>query len=290
MSDPRRTKKDREKGQVRHTGGSHNAMESISLKTYAPVGHCIYCGCTTNLEREHIIPFGLDGTAVLPKSTCRTCAKLTGRQEEIVLRGPMWAIRVYRELRSRTKHRDAPKTYPLTVIRHEAEEVVDLPAQEYPILLHFPTFAAPAFLRPEGYKSGIRLSGMNTIALGPPPEEVARRLGATSISLTQEYEPVAFARVVAKIAYATAAAEGLLKLVEGNPYIVQSILGSVDDIGRWVGTIDGPVEAFAGQLHRILFHRDDEQGLLLGEVQLFSDSQAPRYGVILGKLAPVSPS
>ena len=43
-----------------------------------------------------------------------------------------------------------------------------------------------------------------------------------------------------------------------------------------------------GQLHRILFHRDDQQGLLLGEVQLFSDSQAPRYGVILGELAPVS--
>jgi hypothetical protein len=260
-------------------------MENISSKPYAPQGRCIYCGCTINLEREHIIPFGLGGTAVLPKASCRACAKLTGRQEEIVLRGPMQAIRVYREIQSRTKHRDAPKAYPLTVIRRGVEEVLDLPAKDYPILLHFPTFAPPGFLSPGGYDSGIRLSGIHTVAFGPSPEEVAQRLGATSIILTQEYEPVAFARVVAKIAYAMAAAEGLLELVEVNPPVVQSVLGSVNEIGRWVWTLNGPVEAFDGQLHRILFHRNDDRGILIGEVQLFSDSQAPRYGVIIGRLS-----
>ena len=73
-------------------------------------------------------------------------------------------------------------------------------------------------------------------------------------------------------------------LVESKPSVVQSILGAVDDIGRWVGTLSGPAKSVAGQLHRLLFHRDDEKGLLFGEVQLFSDSQGPRYVVILGKL------
>ena len=259
-------------------------MESISSKEYAAIGHCIYCGCTESLEREHIFPFGLNGSAVLPKSSCRPCAKITGRQEQIVLRGSMWAVRAYRGLKSRTKHKDAPETYPLTVIRQGAEEVVELPAKEYPILLPFPIFAQPAFVNPAGYRSGIEILGIQTIAFGPAPEEVARRLGATTIRITREHEPVAFARVIAKIAYAAAAAEGLLDLVESKPSVVQSILGAVDDIGRWVGTLSGPAKSVAGQLHRLLFHRDDEKGLLFGEVQLFSDSQGPRYVVILGKL------
>jgi hypothetical protein len=46
-------------------------------KRSSPVGYCIYCQATDELTNEHILPFGLSGTAVLPKSSCKACAKIT---------------------------------------------------------------------------------------------------------------------------------------------------------------------------------------------------------------------
>ena len=259
-------------------------LNILNGRSYDPVGYCIYCGAKNNLQKEHILPFGLSGTAVLPDSTCSKCARVTGRQEQIVLRGPMWPVRVYREFKSRTKHKNAPEEYPLTIMRGSVQETVMLPLDEYPILLHFPIFPPPAFLNPSGYTKGIRINGVATVSFGPKPAEVSRNLGATNISLTQDPKPVSFARVIAKIAYAFAAAERTLDKIRGDPLVLPAILGNTDDIGRWVGTITDPIQAFDGQLHRILLHEDRQKGLLIGDVQLFSDSHAPRYGVIIGNL------
>jgi hypothetical protein len=159
-----------------------------------------------------------------------------------------------------------------------------LPLDEYLILLHFPIFPPPAFLNPFGYTNGIQIKGIATISFGPKPAEVSRNLGATSISLTQDPEPVSFVRVVAKIAYAFAAAERTLDKIRRDLLVSPAISGNTDDIGHWVGTITDPIQVFDGQLHRILLHEDCQKGLLIGDVQLFSDSQAPRYGVIMGIL------
>lgn len=49
---------------------------------YAEVRECIYCGSEEqNLTDEHIIPFGLGGKLVLPKSSCKSCAKITSQFE-----------------------------------------------------------------------------------------------------------------------------------------------------------------------------------------------------------------
>nr|QNO50507.1 hypothetical protein EGLMOMJH_00046 [Methanosarcinales archaeon ANME-2c ERB4] len=158
-------------------------LNILNGRSYDPVGYCIYCGAKNNLQKEHILPFGLSGTAVLPDSTCSKCARVTGRQEQIVLRGPMWPVRVYREFKSRTKHKNAPEEYPLTIMRESVQETVMLPLDEYPILLHFPIFPPPAFLNPSGYTNGIRINGVATVSFGPKPAEISRNLGATSISL-----------------------------------------------------------------------------------------------------------
>jgi len=261
-----------------------SSMKRLNNVTYKPVGRCIYCGATTDLRKEHILPFGLNGTAVLPEATCGRCAQITGRVEQTVLRGPMWAVRVFRDLKSRRKHKDAPKTYPLTVLRGDHEEIVELPIEKYPILLHFPLFSPPALLEPEGYVSGIRVTGVATVSFGPRPEDVIKTLGVTTIRTSQKQEPVAFARMLAKIAYAMAAAEDQLRLIKGDAPVLPAILGKTDDIGRWVGTLTQPFQRYSGLLHRVLIHRDDKRGLLIGEVQLFSDSQTPSYVVILGRL------
>jgi hypothetical protein len=164
------------------------------------------------------------------------------------------------------------------------EQSIELPINEFPILLHFPIFEPPAYLNPNAYEKGILMSGVVTVSFGPRPEEVARTLGATSISITQNQEPVAFARMIAKIAYSWAAAEGKLRLLRSVSPVVPAILGKRDDIGRWVGTVTDPIEKHVGLLHRILIHEDQDRHLLIGEVHLFSDSETPKYGVILGQI------
>ena len=262
------------------TGDAH----ILNNRKYLPVGHCIYCGDTSTLSREHILPFGLSGTAELPEASCEKCRKITGHFEQMVLRGPMWAVRVYRRLKSRTKHEQAPRTYPLTVVRGGQEAVVSLPGEEYPILLHFPVFPPPAILDPEGYRTGIRIKGMATISFGPRPDETLKRLGADEIRLPQDLKPVAFARMLAKIAYAWAAAEGQLDAINGESPVVPAILGKTDDIGRWVGTLDRPSSNAVSALHELAIHRDASNEMLIAEVRLFADSQTPSYGIILGRI------
>ena len=265
-------------------------MDEVTKKilngtSYSPVGRCIYCGATGKLEKEHILPFGLSGTATLPKSSCRACAAITGTFERIVLRGPFLAVRVYRDLKSRTKYEKAVKTIPLSYIRDGKEHTIALDIDKYPMLLHFPIFAPPVYLtgNPE-YTSGIILSGIASVLFGPQPEDFAKSLGASEVQVASDSQPVAFARMIAKIAYAFAIAEGVMDDVEGDSFVLPSILGKADDIGRWVGTLAKPIQTYVDQLHQIVIHYEKENGLLITEVRLFADSETPSYGVILGKL------
>ena len=260
-------------------------VKILNQKVYPAVEHCIYCGATDRLETEHILPFGLSGTASLPKSSCRECATITGSFEQTVLRGPFWPIRVYRELKSRTKHRNSPSTLPISLVRNGTEQTVELKINEYPMLLHFPLFVPPAYLsQTPDYKAGITMTEVASVLFGPRPEDVAKALGATQLKLSANYQPVAFARMIAKIAYAFAVAEGAAGDLEGESFVLPAILGKTDEIGRWVGTLTKPYETHREFLHRIEFHYEKERKLLFGEVQLFSDSQTPSYGVVLGKL------
>jgi len=62
---------------------------------------------------------------------------------------------------------------------------------------------------------------------------------------------VAFARMLAKIAYAWAAAEGQLNALDGESPVLSAILGKTDDIGRWVGTLDRPSSGANNALHNL---------------------------------------
>ncbi len=260
------------------TGG----IKDVGKVAYPPAGHCIYCTATDDLRREHIIPFGLSGNAVLPFATCRKCANITSGFETQVLRGPMRSVRVLRELRSYSKHRGAPVTERLDIKRNGVRETVELRIDEYPTLLHFPTFAPPGLLTGQS-RPGIEITGVVSVSFAPSPQAVLARLGGQEIVLeSQPDRPVAFARMIAKIGYAMAFAEGALSRVDGPSPVLPAILGEVDDIGRWVGTLTEPIRKYPGLLHRIAIREDLDRRLIVAEVQLFADSETPSYGVILG--------
>lgn len=260
------------------------SLEKMERKRYSPYGECIYCGAKGSLTSEHIIPFGLGGTLELPQSSCVRCAAETSKVERAVLRGELRPVRVFRALQSRRKHRGAPDFYPLVIFRNGKEETVDLPLDKYPILVAFPDFTPPRLALGGATKAGIDVVGITTVSFGANPTAVLQELGATSLKPSVETHPAEFARMVAKISYAMAAATGALSDIEGISPIRDVILGTNTHIGDYVGTLTYPPAAYEGQLHRVVVLPDASSGQLLADVQLFSDSYAPRYGVLLGKL------
>lgn len=262
-----------------------NELDNATGKRFPPIGRCIYCPSTENLSDEHIFPFALGGTAVLPQASCKSCRTITGRFEQEVLRGAMWPVRMFRELQSRTKFSEAPRTRPVTVTdRAGASEVIHVGYADAPVVFSFPLFAVPAFLDPEEYQAGIRLRGLATVGFGSTPESLAATFDARQVRWEADYRYVSFARMLAKIAYASAIAQGGLNLFDGEAYVLPAILGTRDDIGRWVGTLTKPYENHKGRLHRVDFGESKEKDLLMAEVQLFSDSETPSYGIILGQI------
>lgn len=117
------------------------SLQKIERKSYPPYGKCIYCDGLDALTTEHIVPFGLGGNLELPQASCVRCAAETSKIERAILRGDLRPVRVFRALQSRRKHHDAPSVYPLVVVRGSVEETVDLPLENYPILVAFPDFA-----------------------------------------------------------------------------------------------------------------------------------------------------
>lgn len=87
----------------------NSKLPMLDHHKYPPYGECIYCGESSDLRIEHIVPFGLSGNLELPESTCKSCADITSKIEMVILRGELWAVRVFRELQSRRKHGSAPK-------------------------------------------------------------------------------------------------------------------------------------------------------------------------------------
>jgi len=264
--------------------GSAACIDDLAKIVYQPVGYCIYCFAGEDLRREHIIPFGLDGTAVLPAASCPKCAKITSAFEAQVLRGPFRSVRLLRKLRSRSKHRDTPTTGRLKVVRNEVPETIELPIDEFPVLLHFPVFGLPRFLVDKDHP-GIDVVGLASVSFGPSPDVVLERLGAEKLVVESGRDrPVAFARMIAKIGYSMAVADGTLSRLDGPCLVLPAILQEPEAIGLWVGTLTDPIRKYPGLLHRIAVREDRQRGLLFAEVQLFADSEAPSYAVILGRL------
>lgn len=263
----------------------YHAIEKIERRRYQPYGKCIYCDAVDGLTDEHIVPFGLGGTLILPESSCARCAAETSRIERAILRGELRPVRVFRALQSRRKHKGAPSSYPLIIVRGGVEETVELPLEQYPILVPFPDFEPPRLAVGGQLKQGIGVAGHVTISFGADPVSVCRDMGATSIKPYVRTQPAQFARMVAKIGYSMAAATGALSLIDGPSPIREVILGTNPYIGDYVGTLTYPLDAHEGQLHRIVVLPDLKTGQLVADVQLFSDSRAPRYGVLLGRLS-----
>jgi HNH endonuclease len=108
-----------------------------------PVGHCIYCGQVPSdqpLTDEHIIPFSLGGELLLPASSCRSCAAITGHIEGIVCGSMLKAVRTHFGMKSRR-----PKKSTLPV--KGSAPTVEVPINDHPFYLVLEVFERPQILK-----------------------------------------------------------------------------------------------------------------------------------------------
>jgi len=202
---------------------------------FNPVGECIYCGQQDDLTDEHIIPYALGGTMVLPQSSCKPCAAMTSKFERKVLRGFMYKGRIVADLPSRRKSK-RPMKIPIEFI--SPQETVfekELPISEALAVIHLPLLTPPAVLCGRPPSDHIHYEAIETIHIGADLKEVLsvnRAVGAQFKDRVYIYD---FAKMLAKIAYANVVANVGLLPRKDSP-LLPLIRGDRNDFSNWLGS------------------------------------------------------
>jgi hypothetical protein len=267
-------------------------LPAHSDKRYDAVGGCIYCGSTSSLSDEHIVPLGLGGRWVLPKASCRDCAKKTSSAELAFLRTMFGPLRMYYDMPTR-RPRERPEKLPLKVkLTPEADwSYIDVDQKIYPFLVLFPVFGMPDEL--SGYTtSGERGAAARTFwirgasfrdGLIPHLEALAAELKVAAIEPTATARVPEFVRTVAKIAHAFAVAE--IGLDSFRPFLTPMICqaetsNSVQYVGGLMHT-----EPRTSALHEISFgtHTCIRPDIVGVRIRLFATLETPTYFVAVGQ-------
>ncbi|MCJ2053696.1 HNH endonuclease [Methylobacterium sp. J-070] len=257
------------------------------MKTYDPVGRCIYCGEDKGrLGEEHIIPLGLDGNIVLPLASCDDCSTITGKFEGVVQRTMLGNIRVKLGMKTRRK-KDRPKKLDIFIKTSAGEEATPVPVSEFPHMFALPLLGKARVLHglPE-FHSDVIGCGFWANA----PEDEVRpylkdenhklRIGAVRADF--------FCRMLSKIAYSFAVAEfgyGAFK-----PLVLPIILGKSNNYGHLVGG-DPQAPLASEHLHDVSWEYQIVrlQVYIVVNIRLFSKAGAPQYHVVVGTTGIITP-
>jgi hypothetical protein len=256
-------------------------------KKYKPVGVCIYCGSKEKLTDEHIIPLGLNGEIVLPKASCPKCNAVTSSFEQSVLRGNIRHVRAALGFPTR-RPKDMPKTFPLLITVNGQESTIQVPAAESLVVLPFPLFGLPGFIAGIAPKAGIGINGFVNVHFGADPQILMARYGAEKVGMVLRVDSIAFARMLAKIAYCTVVGELGYDALSEN-FVLAAIRGESNDLGTWVGSGgDATPPTMLNVQHSAIYSIYEKEGqrVLTVFIKLFSNSPAPAYAIVLGRPAP----
>jgi hypothetical protein len=239
------------------------------------IGRCVYCGDTSDLSDEHIIPLGLGGEWQLLKASCRRHRDLTSAFETQVLHRDLLALRTTLGLRTR-RPRKRPTQLPLTLHSLQGETHVTLPVTAHPGGAAFPTFPPPSCLADGGSTENSK-PGWVVRSHFPSLVALSKSYGATHYNETA-VDRLAFARLLGKIAYCFAAGclhpdslfdSCLLPLIEG----------SNSDFSPWIGGSSGaPVHTAPEGHHVTLAIRPPG---IVAYVSLLAELDLPEYTVVV---------
>jgi hypothetical protein len=242
------------------------------------VGACIYCGATDEpLQREHAVPYGLNGTWTLRRASCAACANLTHRFERDALKGLWPSIRAVLAMRTRRQH---SATLPLVIEKDGTQRTIQVLAGDYPLYLPLPIFPPPSAIASAALPDGAPSFEMRFLHIaGPSFETAAARYAADFVGARLTFSPREFGRMLAKIAFCAGVGALGLAPFKQTP-IRRVILGDDLNISRWVGCWDGETLNDPQGLHAIQIRASGTDVHVV--IRLFAQFGTPEYHVLLG--------
>jgi hypothetical protein len=267
------------------------ALPLHEAKRYPAVGQCIYCGSTDKLTDEHIVPFSLGGRWVLPKASCRNCAKVTGAFEGEFARTILGPLRMLYNLPTR-RPKDRPRHLPLKVKYPSSTdwEVAYVDRDICPFLIGMPIYPMPdAVTGAVTVKNrGAATSQMWLRGGGFWDDRnqhlqwLCNALGATEVMPTATLHTEPFCLTLAKVAHSFAVAElGLSSFV---PFLTTMIRErNTSNRAEYVGGGSGnePATALLHQLNFQTFETSDR--VIAVEIRLLGILGTPTYSVAVGR-------
>lgn len=202
------------------------------------IGHCIYCGAITDLTREHVFPYSLGGTWVLQDASCRTCAGITKKFEELVSRKMLHGHRTLFRYPTR-RPKDRPTHIPIGTIKGGRILEHHVPVDESPLVpVALPIFRLPLLLETPPGRDDMQV----WIGACDPTNEAYKRKrdvllksGDRALAFKYDVDPFAVMKLVAKLAHCAAMASFGDRI--RSPFLPQYILGEKKDIRRVVGSL-----------------------------------------------------
>jgi hypothetical protein len=251
------------------------------IRNYDPVWKCIYCGnSTSTLGKEHIVPFSLFGTLVLPRSSCDNCGKLTSQIERIANEKLFHSIRLIHNFPSRK-----PGERPTCLTFQSKIGTVLAPISNsfgtYPIF----KLNEPGFLI-NHTKFDFDWVGCSLNSITIKPQDPALFKQFNSWTFSQEFDINTYAKLMVKIAHGFASAE--LDIDNFDAWIPDILLNNKEELLPYVvGSLpneDSPSN-HTYELNYSIYPWEGGEGInhfIQVKIRLFAYMGGPTTTVIVG--------
>jgi len=260
-------------------------------KQYAAVGQCIYCKSFTALTKEHIVPYALGGTWVLPKASCSDCAKITTTFEGQFCRTILGPLRMLFNMPTR-RPKERPKHLALKVKYPNSSdwELAYVDRDICPFLVGLPLYPLPSALTGIS-NEGNRGSATKSLWLRGGGfwkdrekhlQWLCDALEAVAVMPTAEVKTDPFCLTLAKIAHAFTSAE--LGINAFTPFLTRMIRErDLSTTTQYIGGGEGN-EAPSTHLHQIeFFETATSRDLITVRIRLLTVLGTPTYYVVVGR-------
>jgi hypothetical protein len=169
------------------------------------VGRCIYCADGVGEGDEHIIPYSLNGTQILPRASCHDCERITSYIDGFAAREVFYQVRSSDGMQTRT---GLPDEFPVILNFSDGrQERVMVPADIHPATLVLPRFEPPGLLSGRKPDGNFRFQRTAWMRESDAFDEFKRSRGAISAEVDVSIKPQQLSRVLAKIAHSFAVAQ-----------------------------------------------------------------------------------
>jgi hypothetical protein len=247
-------------------------------KIYDPVGCFIYCGTASEpLTDEHIIPLGLAGEHVLPRSSCKECARVTGRFEGVVLRTIFGDIRMRNQFPTR-RRKQRPKQRPINT--ESGTKLV--PTTEYPAPYVVYQFGKCGLLLDA--PPGLILPHHNVSLISDPTHDAFKTKHKWDGLLGFNFQPDPFRRMILKIGHGFAVAG--LGLSTFRPMAIPYFMEDGKNLSYLVGQNENKEPMDSAHLHKtrvsLALRPQVGRWLVIAEIRLFAGADTPTYHAVVG--------